>query len=146
MGLHLENEVYCVRQVVNTPTIILNNPVFAIKQPQLLLNNTATLCLCDIIYMLVTRCNIANSFWLWCRSGSSDGNVWMSVTKRRRHILKLCVQPCDVGTEESSKIITSEEWKNGGLTEHSNKKAVFFTSNAFNLLILSRSHLSPSNV
>jgi len=29
MGLHLENEVYCVWQVVNTPTIILSNPVFA---------------------------------------------------------------------------------------------------------------------
>ena len=28
MGLHLENEVYCVWQDVNTPTIILNNPVF----------------------------------------------------------------------------------------------------------------------
>ena len=28
MGLHLENEVYCVWQVVKTPTIILNNPVF----------------------------------------------------------------------------------------------------------------------
>ena len=28
MGLHLENEVYRVRQVVKTPTIVLNNPVF----------------------------------------------------------------------------------------------------------------------
>ena len=28
MGLHLENEVYCVWQVVKTPTIILNNPLF----------------------------------------------------------------------------------------------------------------------
>ena len=28
MGLHLENEIYCVWQVVNTPTIILNKPVF----------------------------------------------------------------------------------------------------------------------
>jgi len=27
MGLHLENEMYCVWQVVKTPTIILNNPV-----------------------------------------------------------------------------------------------------------------------
>ena len=27
MGLHLENEVYCVWQVVKTPTIILNNSV-----------------------------------------------------------------------------------------------------------------------
>ena len=29
MGLHLENEVYCVWQVVKTPTIILNNPVLS---------------------------------------------------------------------------------------------------------------------
>ena len=29
MGLHLENEVYCVRQVVNTLTIILNDPVYS---------------------------------------------------------------------------------------------------------------------
>jgi len=28
MGLHLENEVYCVWQFVKTPTIILTNPVF----------------------------------------------------------------------------------------------------------------------
>jgi hypothetical protein len=28
MGLHLENEVYCVWQAVKTPTIIFNNPVF----------------------------------------------------------------------------------------------------------------------
>ena len=28
MGLHLENEVCCVWQVVNIPTIILNNSVF----------------------------------------------------------------------------------------------------------------------
>jgi hypothetical protein len=28
MGLHLENEVYCVWQVVKTLTFILNNPVF----------------------------------------------------------------------------------------------------------------------
>ena len=27
MGLHLENEVYCVWQVLNTPTITFNNPV-----------------------------------------------------------------------------------------------------------------------
>jgi hypothetical protein len=29
MGLHLENEVYCVWQVVKTPTIIFNNPVLS---------------------------------------------------------------------------------------------------------------------
>jgi len=68
--------------------------IFEIKQPKLMLNNTATLYLCDIIYMLVTCCNIANSFWHWCRKGNNDSNVWMSETKRRRHILKLCVQPC----------------------------------------------------
>ena len=31
MGLHVENEVYCVWQVVKTPTIILNNPVFVTR-------------------------------------------------------------------------------------------------------------------
>jgi len=31
MGLHLENEVYCVWQFVNIPTIILNNPVFHVS-------------------------------------------------------------------------------------------------------------------
>jgi len=60
--------------------------------------------------MLVTCCNTANLFWHWCRRGSNDSNVWMSETKRRRHILKLCVQPCDLGTQVSIKIITSEEW------------------------------------
>jgi hypothetical protein len=34
MGLHLENEEYCVWEVVTTPTIISNNPVHFAAQPK----------------------------------------------------------------------------------------------------------------
>ena len=61
MGLHLQNEVYCVWQVVNTPTIILNNPVFkgleTIYQDLQLFTGTVQAC-SERITLITLFCNL----------------------------------------------------------------------------------------
>ena len=60
MGLHLENEVYCVWHVVKTPTVILNNPVchFGLQLLQVVFSISAVctlLSLCCVKFLCQSR-------------------------------------------------------------------------------------------